>query len=125
MAKKLRARKEQRRTSNVLSVLGLARRAGAVVHGTMAVRAALQDGRALLVVVAQDASAKQLVKVTRLAEHRGVPLRTVARQEELGRAIGVAPVSALAVTEEAFAGRLLESLPEFDGRTAEVRENRR
>lgn len=91
-------------------LLGLAQRAGAVVRGVDAVRRALRAGEARLVIVAGDASTVQLKKVRGLLEHREVPCRTLGDRSFMGAALGGPPLSAVAVTEEGFAERLLRSL---------------
>jgi ribosomal protein L7Ae-like RNA K-turn-binding protein len=59
--------------TGVTGLLGLGLRAGHVVIGVDAVRAALQGGRCRLVVLAADASPRAEDKVVRLATARGVP----------------------------------------------------
>lgn len=87
----------------VLDLLGLARRAGHVIAGTEAVRDALQVRRLALVIVAEDASPTQRRKVVPKAAHRRVPLLEVGTREALGRALGRAPVSVVAVTDARLA----------------------
>lgn len=102
--------------SRVPGLLGLARRAGGVAAGTEAVREAIRDGQARLVVVATDASPAQSAKVRRtLAGH---PARLVAwgSRSELGAAVGLAPLSAVAVTHSRLAAEMLELL---ESRTVE------
>lgn len=90
----------------VLGLLGLARRAGSVVRGVSAVRDAVRSGEARLVILAEDASAGQLGKLTGLLEAREVVVRWMESRERLGLAIGQAPISALAVTTQSFAEAL-------------------
>ena len=96
--------------SKVLALLGLAERAGAVERGVDATRRALREGRARLVLTADDASAAQLRKITGLLEHRPVPQGQVGGQQALGAALGAGPVSAVAVTSGEFAGPMLDYL---------------
>ena len=88
-------------------MLGLAQRAGGVERGVDATRRAVREGRARLVLIAGDASAGQLKKITGLLEHRPVPQRQVAGQEALGAALGVGPTSAVAITRGDFAEPML------------------
>jgi ribosomal protein L7Ae-like RNA K-turn-binding protein len=102
--------------SRVPGLLGLARRAGGIAAGTEAVREAIRAGKARLVVVATDVSPAQSAKVRRtLAGH---PVRNVAwgSRSELGAAVGLAPLSAVAVTHARLAAEMLELL---ETRTAE------
>lgn len=112
------------RKTEALRFLGLAQRAGALVTGVGAVREALRHGTAHLVLLADDAAAGQAAKVEGLLRHRETPHRVVASREELGRALGGPPLSAVAVTEGGFARRFMEKLgaPEGPGTGPERHE---
>jgi ribosomal protein L7Ae-like RNA K-turn-binding protein len=99
-------RQEPGADERVLGLLGLARRSGSVVRGVSAVRDAVRSGEARIVILAEDASKAQLGKLTGLIEAREVVVRWMESRDALGRAIGVAPVSALAVTAQSFAEAL-------------------
>ena len=101
--------------TEVLGLLGLARRAGSVVTGTGAVRDAVRADAARLVLLAEDGAAGQVGKVANLLRHRTVPRMTWGTQEELGRAVGTAPLSALAIMDDGFARRLRAELGENEG----------
>ena len=102
----------ERGSKKALELLGLAQRAGAVERGVDATRRALREGRARLVLIADDASAAQLKKITGLLEHRPVPQRQIAGQEALGAALGAGPLSAVAITRGDFADPMLRHLGE-------------
>jgi len=89
--------------TDVYGLLGLARRAGAVVPGTDAVRDAIRSGSARLVLFAEDASPAQLAKVRRTLRGHPVPTGSVGDRVGLGAAVGLAPLSALALTNASFA----------------------
>ena len=91
-------------------LLGLAHRAGAIAPGTEAVRRAIREGEAQLVLMATDASGVQLDKVRKTLRDRAIPQVVLGDRDALGAALGMAPVSAVAVTNASFAGRLLEEL---------------
>jgi ribosomal protein L7Ae-like RNA K-turn-binding protein len=93
-----------------LGLLGMARRAGAVASGTGSTRRALKEGRAQLVLLAGDASETQRDKVMKLLRHGNTPRATVGTREALGLAVGSAPVSAVAVTDQQFAKELVARL---------------
>jgi len=93
-----------------MALLGLARRAGAVAPGTGSTRRALKEGRARLVLLAQDASETQRDKVMKLLRHGTTPRATLGTRRELGLAVGSAPVSAVAVTDGEFAKELVARL---------------
>jgi ribosomal protein L7Ae-like RNA K-turn-binding protein len=105
-----------KRNSGLLQILGLARRAGGVVYGTGAVRTAVREGRARVVLLAADAAEGQARKLKPLLEHRETPHVVCGTREELGGAIGTAQVSAIAVTAESFAKQVLGRLDEHEGR---------
>lgn len=92
----------------LLSLLGLAARARAMVTGTGAARAAVREGKAAAVLLAADASPTQSRKLIPLLEARGTPFAVRMTQAELGAALGRAPVSAVAVTDPNLARRLME-----------------
>ncbi len=100
------------RRAKALELLGLARRAGAVERGVDATRRAVRDGRARLVLIAEDASAAQIKKIIGLLEHRTIPRRTAGRRGELGAAVGAPPLSAVAITRRDFAEPMLRHLPD-------------
>ena len=93
-----------------MALLGLARRAGAVATGTGSTRRALKEGRARLVLLAQDASETQRDKVMKLLRHGKTPRATLGTRQELGLAVGSAPVSAVAVTDGELAKELVARL---------------
>ncbi len=98
-------------TTDVLGLLGLAQRAGQLTVGVEITRKALSAGEVRLVLLAEDASPRQIERVRVLAGHRGVPVAGLRSQDMLGRALGKGPVSAVGVTGRSFARRLLDLLP--------------
>jgi ribosomal protein L7Ae-like RNA K-turn-binding protein len=95
-------------------LLGLARRAGAVVPGTDAARRAVREGEARLILMAEDASRVQLDKIRRLVENRSIPRAILGDRATLGAAVGAGPVSAVAVTAATFADELQRKLGPID-----------
>ena len=110
--------------SDALELLGLAHRAGAVERGVDAARRAVREGRARLILFADDASATQLRKLTGLLEHRPVPRRRVADRVALGAALGAPPVSAVAITRSEFAESILRRFPE-DAENGDLQDAKR
>jgi len=106
----------------VYRLLGLARRAGAVAHGTEGVRQSIRVGEARLVLLAGDASPAQLDKIRRTMRSRPVPEVSIGDRVGLGAAVGLAPISAVAVTSSPLADRVLAELgAEDQGRHAGFR----
>ncbi len=101
-------------------LLGLARRAGAVAPGTAAVRRAIREGEARLVLMAEDASSVQLGKIQTTLHDRTIPQVFLGDRDMLGAAVGLAPLSAVAVTSVSLADRLLA---ELEGSSDESSEN--
>ena len=99
----------------VLELIGLARRAGRVIAGTEAVRAALRMRRLPLVIVTEDASPTQRRKVLPTVSRQRVPWLTLGTRDALGRALGRAPVSIVAVTNP----RLAEAVRAIGRRTGQ------
>ena len=98
------------RRSSALRLLGLARRAGAIAPGTESVRRAIRDGEALLILMAEDASSVQLKKIGTTKDDGSIPRVTLGDRATLGAAVGMAELSAVAVTQASFANRLVEEL---------------
>lgn len=96
--------------SKVYGLLGLARRAGAIVSGTDRVRRALREGDARLVLLAGDASEAQLEKVFKILRKGTIPRARLGDRESLGAALGLAPISAAAVTSASLADKVLTEL---------------
>jgi ribosomal protein L7Ae-like RNA K-turn-binding protein len=96
--------------SRVSGLLGLARRAGGVATGTDAVREAIRDGRARLVLTASDASPVQTGKVRRTLAGHPVPHVSWGSRAELGAAVGMSSLSAVAVTHAKLADQMAEAL---------------
>ncbi len=98
------------RTRNALRLLGLARRAGGVAPGTEAVRRAIREGEARLVLIAGDASSVQMDKIRTTMHDRTIPRVILGDRDTLGAALGRGPISAVAVTQRSLAERLAEEL---------------
>ena len=85
----------------------MARRAGAVEGGTEACRTAIREGRAALVVLASDAAEGQRRKVEALARAREVRILVGPTRAGLGQRVGMGPLSAVAVTDQAMANKIV------------------
>jgi len=82
-------------------------RAGNVVVGVAGVRAGLQRGNVVCVVLAQDASQRTIEKVERLAKAKQIPVLRGSAAAELGAGLGKPPVQAVGVTDPALARGLM------------------
>jgi len=108
----------ERRTSSVLRLLGLARRAGGVAPGTDAVRRAIREGEAQLILFAGDASSVQLDKVRTTIHDRAIPQVVLGDRDTLGAALGMGPLSAVAVTNRSLADKLVGELQGSTGESS-------
>ncbi len=95
-------------SARLTRLLGLGVRAGNVVIGVAGVRAGLQRGKLVCVVLAADAGQRTMEKVTRLAEARSIPVLRGPGATELGTALGRPPVQAVGVSDRALAQGLME-----------------
>lgn len=101
--------------NKLLSLLGLARRAGRLEAGFDACRAAAREGRAALLLAAEDISPKTYKNLQYEAERAGIPVaRVPAGMVELGRACGVR-AGILSVNDRGFA-RAVEEAAAKSGR---------
>ncbi|NHM27431.1 50S ribosomal protein L7 [Desulfofundulus sp. TPOSR] len=95
-------------------MLFLARRAGRVVGGDRAVRAAIQRGCAKLVLLATNASGRTRRTFLFWSRSRGVPVVTWGLKEELGRIMNRATCAVMAITDENFSQGILKHLERGD-----------
>jgi len=105
---------KESRTRSAHRLLGLARRAGAVAPGTDAVRRAIREGEAQLILMAGDASGVQLEKIRTTLNDRSIPQVILGDRSTLGAAVGLAPLAAVAVTSRSLADRLVAELEGAD-----------
>lgn len=94
-------------------MLGLAARAGAVLPGTERVREAARSGALEFVIVAADSSDNSQDKLVPLLQSRLVPYAVLFDRDQLGGAIGKAPVSAVGITDRQLAERVQEIVREL------------
>jgi ribosomal protein L7Ae-like RNA K-turn-binding protein len=88
--------------------LGLAFRAGKVVHGEEGAIKSIRSKQARLVLIASDASESTLKKITDKCSFYNVPLKVAMPREDLGRAIGKPERVTVAITDQGFAKRILD-----------------
>lgn len=98
----------------VLSMLGMARRAGRVVLGANLAAQAVERGKGYLVCASRELSERTRRELARVCEKGKVPLRILPYTiEELSAAIG-APAGTVTVTDENFAAGLCRRCDELD-----------
>lgn len=89
-----------------LDLLGFARRAGEAVAGLEKVRAAIENGKVGLILLACDGSPTETGRMARLAEAKGIPALAPFTAAEMGRIMGRDLAVHLAVDRGTLAQRL-------------------
>ena len=105
--------------NKILNMLGLAKRAGRIKSGSFSVETAVKALDARLVILAEDASPGSQKLITDKAAYRKIPVLVWGTKAELGKAIGQAERSCLALTDEGFARRTAEMIEEERTRKTE------
>lgn len=95
---------------NVLSLLGLAQRAGRLVSGNEAVERAVVRRQAKLVIISQDAAERTAQRMIRLAGEKRVPWVRWASKHELGAAIGRSDRAVVAIIDAGLAEAVRKAL---------------
>ncbi len=89
--------------NKVLSMLGLAARAGKVKSGEFSTEKAVKNGSAKLVVAAEDASDNTKKLFSNMCEFYEVPFAVFGSKEELGHCIGKTYRASICILDEGFA----------------------
>lgn len=90
--------------------LGLARRAGKIISGDIAVKKAVMAKKARLIIVAADAAARTREELTAIANSNNVMAITWGSKAELGMIAGKTPRSAVVLLDENMAQGILGAL---------------
>lgn len=91
----------------VISLLGIARRAGKVFTGESQVEALLKKGKGSLLVIAED-SPGAYSKFKPWAEDLKIPVIRTGCKQELGLAVGQSPRSIILIDDKGFAEAILK-----------------
>ena len=97
----------------VLSMLGIAAKAGGVASGEFSTEKAVKDGRAYLVIVAADASEDTKKNFRNMTDFYEVPMYLYGDKEILGHFIGKEFRASLAVTNEGLAHSIEDKLKQM------------
>ncbi len=105
----------------IISLIGLANKAGNVVGGGSMVSDALR-GKAKpgLVLVATDVSGAIGEKIVNIADFNKVTCRVIATKDEFGAILGKAPRSAIAIKSGGFVASLLKAVDKYRNFLGEV-----
>ena len=104
--------------NKVYSLLGLAVRSRNLVSGSFATEKAVKSGKAVMVIVSEDASKNTEKMFRNMCNFYHVPLFRFGRKEELGHAMVKDMRTSLALTDEGFARTIrkhLEAIEQEDG----------
>ncbi len=93
--------------NKILSILGLCMRAGLLSSGEVSAEAAIKSGKAELIILSQDASENTKNKFLNSSEFYKIKLIIFGQKEDLGKAIGKAERSVLAVCDKGFSKKIL------------------
>ncbi len=97
-------------SKKALNLLSLAQRAGKLSSGEFMVEKSVKEGKAYLVILAQDASKNTKKKFYNMCTYYHVPVTELSSKDELGHSIGRTERSSLALTDEGFAKALMKTL---------------
>lgn len=100
----------QMKQDRILSMLGLAEKAGKVASGEFSAEKAVKTGKAYVVIVASDASDNTKKMFYNMCAYYHVPCYVYGTKETLGHHIGKQYRASVAITEEGFAKSLVSKL---------------
>jgi ribosomal protein L7Ae-like RNA K-turn-binding protein len=99
----------------LFQMLGLAKRAGALITGNDAAMAAIRSGKARLVIVARDTGGNAMKKYHDKCRYYQVPLLELFDKQRLGQAVGKAHGAIIVVTDKGFAEKFSQLAGEMNG----------
>lgn len=98
------------KTDKVLSMIGIAAKAGKVASGEYQTEHEVKSYKAHLVIVAEDASDNTRKKFQNMCEFHKVPIAFYGDKESIGHAIGKEFRASLAITDEGLAKAVQKKL---------------
>ena len=97
------------RQNRMMSLIGLATRAGKTVSGEFSTEKCVKSGQAKLVVIASDASDNTKKKFSNMCAYYQVPFFIAGDKESLGHCMGKEYRASLAVSDKNFADAILKA----------------
>ncbi len=94
----------------ILSTLGLCKKAGFLKSGDQAVMDAVKEHKALLVIIAENASDNTKKRFKDKCSFRNIPCFTYSEKEQLGKALGSGEKAVVAVTDKGFSESITKIL---------------
>lgn len=98
------------KNNKVLSLVGLATKAGKTVSGEFSTEKSVKSGKSWLVIVADDSSENTKKKFRNMCEFYDVPVYFLSDKETVGRAMGKEFRASLSIQDENFAKAILNEL---------------
>lgn len=95
-------------TDKVLSMIGLAAKAGKIAGGEFSVETAVKKGKAVLVIIASDASDNTKKSFQNMCAYRHVPFYIYGTKESLGQFSGQGYRASLAVVDAGFGKTIMK-----------------
>ena len=102
------------KNDGILSLLGIAKKAGKVVSGEFSTEKAVKERKAKLVIVAGDASYNTKKLFTDKTSFYNIPIYFYSDKNSLGRGIGCEIRTSLAVLDEGFANAIIKKIEELN-----------
>lgn len=96
--------------NKVIGYLGLATKAGKLVSGEFMTEKSVKEGKAKVVIVAEDASDNTKKMFSNMCEFYQVPMYTMSNKEVLGHAIGKQFRASLAVLDDGLTKAIIKQL---------------
>ncbi|BBB93138.1 MAG TPA: ribosomal L7Ae/L30e/S12e/Gadd45 family protein [Methylomusa anaerophila] len=94
----------------LMSILGLAQKAGKLASGEFAVQGAIKSGKARLLLIASDASESTKQTYRDQAAYYKIASYEASSKDHLGRCIGKARRAAIAIIDDGFAKSIVSLL---------------
>lgn len=98
------------KNNKVLSLVGLATKAGKTVSGEFSTEKSVKSGKSFLVIVADDASENTKKKFRNMCEFYDVPVYFLSDKESVGKSMGKEIRASLSIQDENFAKAILNEL---------------
>ena len=102
------------RQNKILSLVGLAMKAGRIASGEFSTEKAVKTGAAYLVLVSAEASDNTRKKFQNMCAYYDVPIYFYGTKEELGTAMGKEFRASLAVTDAGLSDAIMKELANRD-----------
>lgn len=96
--------------NKVLSLVGLATKAGKIVSGEFSTEKSVKTGKGFLVLLAADSSENTKKKFQNMCDFYEVPMYLLSDKESLGRAMGKEFRASAAIQDENFAKAIMKEL---------------